>query len=176
MDHALDQTERQKDRRGFTLVEVVISTLIVAIMFVAAMSTVAASRVSQHKLSVSSRGYLLAESLMAEILHQDYEEPEDTVDFGPEPGESHATRTDFDDVDDYHNWSASPPIARDGTELMDSDRWQRSVIVKWVMASDLSWVRTVETDVKRITVTVSYDDVPQATLVAIKTAVGQGEL
>lgn len=176
MDRCLGQSRPSTNCPGFTLVEAVISTLIVGIMFTAAMSTVAASKVSQHRLSVSGRGYLLAEALMAEVLHQDYEEPDDAVIFGPEPGESQATRTDFDDVDDYDNWSAGPPIALDGTELTDSDRWQRTVTVQWVLASDLSTVRPVETGVKRITVTVCYNGVPQATLVAIKTAGGGGGL
>ncbi|OHB74408.1 MAG: hypothetical protein A2Z25_19770 [Planctomycetes bacterium RBG_16_55_9] len=68
---------------GFTLVEAVMSMLIVGTMLVAALSTVGASRLSQYKTSRSHCGRLLAESLMAEILRQDYQEPGGAVAFGP---------------------------------------------------------------------------------------------
>jgi len=176
MDRDSHHIDLGPNRRGFTLVEAIISTLIVGVMFTAALSTLAASKISQHKLSVSSQGHLLAEALMAEILQQEYEEPDEAVTFGSEPTESTATRTDFDDVDDYHNWSSSPPVARDGANLVDSDRWDRRVTVEWVLATDPSSVQGSESNVKRITVAVEYDGVPQVSLVALRASDDGGGL
>jgi type II secretory pathway pseudopilin PulG len=77
--------------RAFTLVEVVISTIVVAIMLVAGLSTVGASRMAQHKAALMIRGRLLAGQLMSEILEQSYSDPDGTATFGREPGESTAS-------------------------------------------------------------------------------------
>lgn len=143
--------------RGFALVEAAISVLIVGIMFVAVLSTVGASRVSQYKTSISSQGHVLAGSLMDEILSQDYADPDGSSVFGPEPGESTTTRSDFDDVDDFNGWSSNPPTDKDGTELSLLAGWTRSVTVQRVNASDVAVVEDSESNVKHITVEVSRD-------------------
>jgi type II secretory pathway pseudopilin PulG len=117
---------------AFTMVEALISTVIVAVMFVAALNTVGASRLTQHRASLVSRGRLLAESLMSEILRQDYQEPDEAPAFGRESGELATTRAAYDDVDDYHGWSASPPVAKDGVPLTNTTGWTRTAQVQWV--------------------------------------------
>jgi type II secretory pathway pseudopilin PulG len=156
--------------QAFTLVEAVIATVIVGVMFVAALNTVGASRLVQHKSALASRGRLLAESLMAEILQQSYSDPDGLPLFGCEPGESTATRAEFDDVDDYHGWTACPLTAKDGTVPANAAGWRHSVAVEWIDRLNPAQVQPAETNAKRITVTVSYKNVPQATWVAIKTA------
>jgi len=156
--------------RGFTLVEAVISTVIVAVMFVAALNTVGAARVAQHKASLVGRGRMFAESLLAEILQQSYQEPGTTWVFGREAGESDTIRTAYDDVDDYHGWTESPPTAKDGTALPNSASWSRTVTVEWVNALDPTQVSGTETGAKRITVLATFRNVPQATVVAVRTA------
>lgn len=157
---------------GFTLVEAVISLIIVATMFVAALNTVGTSRFSQHKSSLSSRGRLLAESLMTEILRLDYLDPDGQSVFGLESGESAGTRADFDDVDDYHGWSSSPPVEKDGTLIPGLTGWKRSVTVEWVGPLDVTQVRVTETNVKRVTVAISYDGVPVVSLIGIRSSYG----
>lgn len=160
----------RRGNRAFTLVEAVISTVIVAVMFVAALNTVGASAVTQYKAALLSRGRLSAESLMSEILCRSYQDPEGAPVFGREAGESASTRTAFDDVDDYHGWSADPPTARDGTPLPNSTGWQRTVTVEWVNSTNPQQTETTETGVKRITVTATCNGIPQASLVALKAA------
>ncbi|MBN2129398.1 MAG: type II secretion system protein [Sedimentisphaerales bacterium] len=154
---------------AFTIVEAVISTIIVAFMLVAALSTVGASRCVQQETSLADRGRQLAESLMAEILRQDYQDTGKPISFGPEADESTATRTDFDDVDDYNGWAASPPTAKDGTVLANASGWTRTVVVVWIEPRDPAAVKSSETYAKRITVTAKYNNVSQATLVAVRT-------
>jgi type II secretory pathway pseudopilin PulG len=155
---------------GFTLMEAVISTVIVAVMLVAALNTVGASKITQHKASLVSRGRMLAESLMSEILQQSYQEPGETYVFGRESGESDTSRAAYDDVDDYHGWTESPLVAKDGTALPNSANWRRTVTVEWVDPLKPKIWKNHETGAKRITVVAMFRNVPQATVVAIKAA------
>ncbi len=158
-------------KKAFTLVEAVISILIIGVMLVAALGTVGASRLGQYKNSQQSRGKLLAQALMDEILQQDYKEPDSTPVFGREASEISTSRSNYDDVDDYHNWSASPPQNKDGTVISDSTGFMRSVSVQWVNPANLEEVSAIETGVKRITVTVTHAGLKTGSLVAIKTSV-----
>ena len=59
-------------RRSFSLVEVVVSVLIMGVMFVAALNTVGAARGGEYRLAEREQALLLAQALMAEILQQAY--------------------------------------------------------------------------------------------------------
>ena len=157
-------------RWSLSLAEAVVSIAIVGIMLVAALNTVGASQRTQKKMSDRSRGMLLAQDLMSEILRQSYEEPVDSATFGREPSEAAGSRAEFDDVDDYDGWSASPPETKDGTPLSGFDGWERSAAVAWVDAAEAALVQASDTGVKRITVSVTLDDLPLATLVALRTS------
>jgi MSHA pilin protein MshD len=167
MSNVIRGSIRSRRRGGFTLVEAVISTVIVSVMLVAALSTVGASRLIQQKVSLNGRGRLLAESLLAEIVQQAYEDPDETVLFGPESGEATNSRSDFDDVDDYHNWSQSPPKDKSGSAILESGGWTRTVTVDWVDATDPALVETSETNVKRVTVNVFHEGRRMATFVRV---------
>jgi type II secretory pathway pseudopilin PulG len=155
---------------GFTLIEAAISTVIVAVMFVAALNTVGASRVAQHKVSLIGRGRMFAESLMAEICLQSYQESGTTWVFGREAGESDTVRTAYDDVDDYHGWTESPPVAKDGAALPNAAGWSRTVTVEWVEPLSPKLLRATESGAKRITVVAAFRNVPRATIVAVRAA------
>ena len=157
-------------RTGFTLMEAVISTVIVAVMLATALNTVGASRLTQHKAVLVSRGRMFAESLLAEILPQSYQNPTEPHVFGLESGESGSTRGAYNDVDDYSGLSESPPVAKDGSALPNAANWSRSVTVAWVDPLNPTQVSGTETGAKRITVMASFRNVPQATVVAVKTA------
>ncbi len=154
--------------RGFTLIEAVISIVLVGVLLVAAINTLGATAVSKRNIEHQARGYTLAADLMAEILNQAYEEPVDTPGFGRESGESGGDRVDWDDVDDYDGWSATPPETKDGEPLDGYDQWTRSVEVAFVKPTSLNELGA-DTGVKRITVTASFNGVPAAELVAIRT-------
>jgi type II secretory pathway pseudopilin PulG len=158
--------------RAFSMVEAVVSLLVVSTMLVAALSTVSASRIGQYKTSLASRGQLLAENLLAEIIAQRYKDPDGQPVFGPESGESTTTRINFDDVDDYHGWSSSPPTYKDGSQIPGFSGWRQNVAVEWVNATEPTQVWPSETGAKRITVTVFYNDMQVASLVAIRTNSG----
>ncbi len=157
-------------RPGFSLIEASISVLLVGVLFVAAMNLVGASKFGQYKTADRQRGNHLAQALMTEILQQSYEEPVDTVNFGRESSESGGSRTDWDDVDDYDGWSGSPPVNRDGSAIANLDSWERRVTVERVSSVNTQIVSMTETGVKKITVTALHNDMPAASLVAIRTS------
>ena len=157
-------------RAGFTLIEAVAGIVIVAIMFAAVLQTVGASRMTQYKTSGRRLGSLLGQELMAEILQQYYREPEDTPDFGRESGQSGVVRTNWDDVDDYDGWSATPPQDKYGAEMTELQGWSREVEVAWVDPASPSSPLGTESETKLITVTVKHNGTVMAELAAIRTS------
>lgn len=160
---------RRIHRRGFTLIEAVISVGIVGVMYVAALHTVGSARITEAITADNRRGHELAQQLLAEIAPLPYWDP--VVGggaLGPGGPEMTGNRSLFNDVDDYHRWSASPPQRKDGTKLTGFDDWTRSVVVEWLDPADLRTVRNYETQLKRITVTVNRRDKVVATMTALR--------
>lgn len=157
-------------RRAYTLIEVVLSTLVISTMLLAALQAVTASRIGMRAVGDRSRGMLLAQDLMAEILQQQYADP----DYGPGTiglgaTEFTGTRSEFDDVDDYDDWKASPPQDKSGNLIGWAKLYERSVIVDWVNPGDPSTTAGSETGVKRITVTVKRGGGLVAELTTLRT-------
>ncbi len=158
-------------RRAFTLVEAVSSIAVVGVLLVAALNAVGSARSGQQLIGEQARGHLLAVDLMTEILPKSFHEPNvSLVSLGPGPSEAvTGNRSLYNDVDDYHGWSASPPQTADGTPLPGLEGWQRSVVVSWVNPANPGEEVLTDTGVKRITVTVSYQRRVVASLVALRT-------
>ena len=144
---------RVHNRRGFSLVEVAISIVIISVMYAAVLSTVAAARVTQVATTDQVRGHELAHELLAEIALLPYVDPQDASEFGPGSVEGAVGRVQFDDVDDYHKYTESPPKFADGTAMSGLAGWSRAVTVERVHASNLAATNT-ETGAKLITVQV----------------------
>lgn len=161
----------RRARAALTLVEAVVSVALVGVMLVAALDTVGASQATQKKMGDRNRAMLLAQDLMTEIVQQAYEDPElSEGSFGlAADAVGDGSRALWEDVDDYDGWSASPPEQKDGTVLADLDDWCRSVAVNWVTSTNATDVEASDTGVKRITVTVTWNGLPRATLVALRT-------
>lgn len=158
-------------RAAYTLLEVVISSAIISVMLVAALQAVAASRMSMRRLGDHSRGALLAQDLMTEILEQSYcDDAYGLGSFGVNPTEAApGDRSLYDDVDDYDDWVASPPEYKDGTPIPGTTDFERRVRVDWVQPANLLQTSGSETGIKRIVVTVSLNGEVVARLTAIRT-------
>jgi hypothetical protein len=151
-----------------TLIEATLSMVLVAGLFVVALETVAMSRKGQRTSSDRARGELLAMDLMNEILQQAYMTTEGVDVFGLETGKSSSNRSQFTDVDDYNGWAETPPQDRSGNPLLGCDGWTRSVSVVWADAS--TWAPTAQTNtgLKLITVSVSRQGMPMASVSAYR--------
>ena len=172
MHPSLRLRRRRPIWRAMTLVEVSMSIMIVGVMLVAALNTVGAARVGLQRVGDRSRGTMLAQQLMAEILAQEYEhDPDNPGSFGLDSGEvGDGSRALWEDVDDYNGWSASPPEDKNGNPLAGFDNWGRSVTVAWVNPNNPSAAVMSDTRVKSITVNVTHNGVPVANSVSLRSA------
>jgi hypothetical protein len=139
------------------LIEVVISTLLVGLVVTGALKSVGAVVRGRTYAGDSGKAEHLAAQLMAEILPKAYRDPDGLAVFGLELGENASVRANWDDVDDYHLLSSSPPLDALGTPLLESSGWEWSVVVEWVNPQNPSLPILSGQGVKRITVTVKRD-------------------
>ena len=161
------------DRRsGISLAETLVSIVLVGGLLAVSLDLLGDAVEGQQTMGNRSRGLLLAQELMTEILQQPYDDPDQTAVLGREAGEDLGTRAPFDDVDDYHGWDSSPPMEKDGTEIPNLTGWARSVTVRWVDATDQISARGTDTGVKEIKVTVRHNSAQVASLMAIRTRAG----
>jgi len=155
---------------GFSMVEAVISILLIGVLLVAALNTVAVSRASQRIMTDREHGIHLAQQLMTEILQMPYMEPGANTDsLGLDIGEALPDRTKFDDVDDYNNWLRQPPENRDGTVVPGSAGYRRTVGVYWATPTNLDQLSQTSTGVKTIRVTVFKGNRRVADVTTIRT-------
>ena len=155
-------------RGGFSLLEVALSALLVGVVLAAAMRTVGGSVLTQYRLAERMTGRFLAEGLLTEVLAKQYKEAGSTG-MGLDSGESSTSKANYDDVDDFHNWSESPPQYADGTAMPDLAGWRRSVEVAYTQPANLTATDSVDKGVKRITVTVTHNEAVVATHMGIRT-------
>lgn len=114
--------------RGFTLVEAVLCSAIVAAVLVPALQLVVARSASQITQAEEAQALALAKQLMTEILQCHYVDPD-----GSDAGETRAT---FDDVLDYKLLSDSPPQSHSGAEIPGYTGWRVKVHVGHADRSD----------------------------------------
>jgi PKD repeat protein len=155
-------------RRATTLVECVVSTLIVGVLLVAALNSAGSSMRMTQGVDDRGRAQRLAGDLMNEILLQAYVEPDGAVSLGLDAGENTGNRSLFDDVDDYTSWSASPPTDRSGSALAGLTGWTHSATVGWADATTLASTVSTNTGLKKITVTISKSGTTMASIVGYR--------
>lgn len=145
---------RRSLRRGFTLIEAAVASVIVSVMLTAALSTAAAARIREQKAIDRQRGLFLAQSMMSEIMDKLYVDPGPLPLFGPEAAELLQPRSVYNDVDDFNGLNDTPPSYANGTAIAGYSRWSRVVKVEYVTAANLGTVSSSDTGLKKITVTV----------------------
>ncbi|GJM18654.1 MAG: hypothetical protein DHS20C14_08670 [Phycisphaeraceae bacterium] len=167
---------RYRFARGLTLVEVAISTVLIAGLMVSAMNAVGASVVAREQAVDSVRGQLLAETMLDAIVTLPYQDPGLGLGIGPieiDLDDGLPTKWgQFDDVDDFNGWSSSPPEAADGSAIPGyTSDWQRAVSVRYLEPISLAQQGglSANTGVKRITVTVKHHGRTVGTAVGVRT-------
>ena len=152
------------------MAEAAVAMIIVSVLLVAAaLQSASSSVLTQYKASEKAIGRSLAEGLLAEIVALPYQEPSGTPGFGLETGESATNRVNYDDVDDYNGWNASPPQDKSGNAIPGMNGWTQQVSVAWVQWNNTATASTTETGVKRITVTILHSGRTITTLTGIRT-------
>ena len=137
-------------RRGFSIIEAVLSVAIVAVLSVSSVAAFGAIARSRYSQSESRLGTLLAQQLMAEVMQEPFQQPGPTPGFGPRGGQTRAT---FDAVDCYDGYVAGPPVSGANAVLTGYAGWTQKVKVTFVTPASPDTATGATTTLKRITVT-----------------------
>jgi len=119
-----------RDRRGFTLMEALLATVVLAFVVAALSQAIVVGQMQTYDAMHSGRAVALAEAMMEEVLVLPYDDPGGDVTIGPDAGET--TRQDFDDIDDYHGFAEAADAITDAEGNPYDDLYQgftRSVTV-----------------------------------------------
>jgi hypothetical protein len=146
---------RGHGRRGISLLECTVASSIMAVLVVAGIRSAGAAGVVVFAASQRSTGMSLALSLLAEIERHPYEDPQGGATIGINGGENAGDKTTFDDIDDFHGWSESPPQSSGGVPMIEHTGWTRSVSVHFVDPANPTQTVASSRGLKRITVTVA---------------------
>lgn len=170
------QRSRRPARRsaGFSLIEVVISTMLVGLVLVGAVQALGGLVRGRASVAELDRAKVLATDLLAEVLENEYADPDEPPVFGAESSENSATRAAFDDIDDFQSWDATPPVDRAGAALANGAGWRRKVVVDYVDPNNLNATVVGDQGVKRIQVEVYKDGTLQATQTSYRTSGWKG--
>lgn len=160
--------------RGFSLVEAAIASAVLAVLVTAsltAMGRLAASRARDARRSLA-QGF--ASAMIGEIQSKAYADPVTPgapLGADDDDGYNKEDRAMLDDVDDFHGIFEEPILDAQGKQVSPVGPWRRECSVERVSIEPggLIKVAGVETGVKRITVTVSYDHAVLASRTVLRT-------
>jgi prepilin-type N-terminal cleavage/methylation domain-containing protein len=141
-------------RRGLSLLEVMISTVLVGVCLVAALRALGMTLFTQTGMTDDAVAACLAEDLLYEVLQKHYSDPSGDSALQVDGDEAAEQKSSFDDVDDYHGWQENPPQDESGQAIPGFDDWTRSVRVELVEPADPTKVSASDQGLKRITVEV----------------------
>ncbi len=160
--------------------EVILALTVLSVALLGFFQTFDTALNSSYRVAQETIAINLCRGLMAEVVSKSFEEPgsgdlgNPPPPLGPDAGET--TRNSFDDVDDYNNYTESPPCTVDGTPMNGAggttpnySSFSRSVSVVYC---DISGANIVDvagpTDYKHITVSVSGPYVANINISEIK--------
>jgi MSHA pilin protein MshD len=148
------------------MAETIVSTLLVGLVLVSTIQIVGPIVRSGSVMADQLVASNLALELTEEIAVKHFTSPllDDVEAMGPGVGE---TRSTYDDIDDYHGMSNSPPQISTGRAMSNLSGWTRTVKVVHVSLSDPSVEVGSYSGLKRVTVTVLKDKVELAEMVTL---------
>ncbi len=125
---------------GFTLIEMIMSMLIISVALVGVLSVMNQSVSHSADPMIQNQAVAIAESYLEEIMLMDFcDDPTDLVNCplasGSEGGETRAT---FDDVDDYHGLTDTGAKDQTGTAITGLSEYTVTVSVSVVALSGVA--------------------------------------
>jgi MSHA pilin protein MshD len=149
-----------RSARGVTLVELIISMLIISIALAGVLSVMNFTTGRSADPMIQHQAIAIAEAYMEEILLQGFADPD-----GDETGETRAT---FDDVEDYDAIDNEDPTDQIGGEaFVDSLNGYKVNVVVETPEDDGISLNGI--DAKKITVTVKHPAMGEIDLVGYRT-------
>lgn len=138
-------------------------------MLTAGLRAAAGAGASQALSARALTGTLLAEGLLNEVTSLAYADPSGAVAMGLDSGEIASDKSTFDDVDDFDNWTESPPRSPGGVAIGGMTKWTRSVRVFRAQTNSPESNSASESGLKRIEVTVLFSGKVVSQLRALRT-------
>jgi MSHA pilin protein MshD len=126
-------TRRTLRQRGFTLIELIIFIVVVGVGVAGILSVYTTSIKNSADPLVRKQALAIAESLLEEIVLKDYCDP-DTVDRSTNPPTCgahtvEASRSLYDDVDDYQGYTSTGIVDGSGTSISGLAGYSPAVVV-----------------------------------------------
>jgi len=152
---------RRRRRRGFTLIEAALATMVLGTGVVAMVAAQRAFIVQNEWSTLASTAHQLGNEVRELTMRMPAHDPVTGADWwGPEAGEDSVA--DFDDLDDFDgavfSWAdGSGPISALGAPIAGMDGWIQRVSVDFVDAFDITTVVPAGTsEMVRVTVVVEF--------------------
>lgn len=159
-------------RRGFSLLEVLLSSALVGSAMTAAVYASSTAARAVRIQDENKIAHALLSELASEILTMPFVDQNGKDALGPDSGE--AKRADFDDVDDYDGLSESPPVFRDGIEIPHTRGWSRKAAVSVPSVKQVATGR-MKDNCKVITLTVTAPSGEQHEVTFVRAQGGLGD-
>lgn len=152
---------RGSHRRGFTLLEAVLATALLALVVMAVTAPFTASIWNAQADGRRVLAANLAHELMEEILSKPFRDPQGASDSGPEADES-GLRKDFDNIDDYDGYAEEPGaiVTGDGTPAITPESVGLSRQAETTYVTVPGQLNPSERAFVRVKVTVKYYSQP----------------
>jgi Tfp pilus assembly protein PilV len=143
-----------KGRRGFTLMEVGMGTMIIGLGVMAVLQLTAKLTVSQDGAVDMTVAVNLANNIHELFYNLSFANPTTPTQWGPSNGQTLAT---YNNNSDFDGSSFSPPIDTERNTLSNLTGWTQSIAVNSVDPNHItSTVPDGTTSMERITVTISH--------------------
>lgn len=159
----------KSSRRGITLAETIISTLLIGFVLVSTLTMVApltrSNTVHANKLIAINLASELSEEIATKLFIDTVPDSNDAL--GLDADDSSFFRSTYDDVDDYNKWSSSPPKHSLGGSYTIMSGWTREVTVVHAVIEKPMDDSPTYTGLKRVTVTVYKDSTLLATITTL---------
>jgi type II secretory pathway pseudopilin PulG len=152
--HSSQSRVRLRNRRGFTLIEAALTTIIVGVGGVAMLGLLAAGTAANGDGAEMTTAVNLVNDMHELTLGLAFKSPTQPTHWGPEAGETLAT---YDDIDDLDGQTFMPAIDARRQSLTDFSNWSQSITVQSVDPNNLTYVvPNGTTKIERITVSINH--------------------
>jgi MSHA pilin protein MshD len=163
-------------QQGFTLIEALIATLVLAVATVGIAQLLAVSAQQASTMRNQAVSLELARQLMEEIASKQVADASGNISLGHEVGET--TRSQYDQIDDYNGYTDTSDTLTmlDGTpvSLGSGATFTRTVSVEYRATPSGSATASPDAAFCVVTVTVTAPNQPASTLVRLFTRTNEG--
>lgn len=137
-------------RRGFSMVEVAISSLVLALMMASALNATGLSARIRGGQTAKNRAMLICTDLLSEIRAMPFEASPDILPAVAATGD----RSGYTTLLDYSGYDSDPPVDEAGVVIPGAENWWVRVVMAWIDPSNLDQVSPNQTGLLRIRVSV----------------------